>query len=77
MKAKCYYYESSVIINSSHFLWSLVSDIDISLETAERWLLDAIYERTGVRATVDLIWVSTRESCLENIMIVNYMNHSL
>jgi hypothetical protein len=77
MKAKCYYYESSVIINSSQFLWSLVSDIDISLETAERWLLDAIYERTGVRATVDLIWVSTRKSCLENFMIVNYMNRSL
>lgn len=77
MKAKCYYYESSVIINSTQSLWSLVSDVNISLKTAERWLLDAIYERTGARATVALIWISTRKCCLENFMIVNYMNRPL
>ena len=77
MKAKRYYFEFSVKINSTQFLWSLVSDIDISLETAERWLIDAILERTGVHATVDRIWVSTRNSCLENLMIISYVHGSL
>lgn len=77
MKAKRYYFEFSVKINSTQFLWSLVSDIDINLETAESWLIDAIHERTGVRATVDHIWVSTRNSCLENFMIINYARGTL
>lgn len=77
MKAKRYYFECSVVVKGDYYLWSLVSDIDISCEMAERWLIDTIYERTGFHVVVDRVWVSNRKSCLENLMIVNYCNESL
>lgn len=77
MKTKRYYFECSVIIKDTQYLWALVSDIDISCEIAGQWLEDAIRERTGADVKVDRVWISTRKSCLEDFMIVNYVDGSL
>lgn len=74
MKANFYYYECLVIFKETHCFWSLVSDIDISCETASKWVADAIAERTGSEVKVFRVWRTTRKACLQYLMIINYTN---
>lgn len=71
-RRKLYYYEFNVKVSLyCSFTFSLISDVEVTCEIAEKYFLDFMNNYVHSNVSIEKSWRSTRKSALENSLIIN------